>query len=101
MKELNEELKKALKTGKILLGSRKVTKALLAGNLKLVILSQTCPIKIAERIKYYCTLEGVPQVNLDKKSGELGAAGGKPFSVSAIGIIKEGESKILDFVKKG
>ncbi len=100
MKELKEELKKVMKTGKIEIGSKKVIKALLTADPKLIIVSQTCPRETIEKIKYYCTLGEVPLAILDKSSLELGAAGGKPFPISALGIMKEGGGKILDLRKK-
>lgn len=100
MKELKEELRKVIKTGKVLVGSEKVIKSLLTSDPKLIIVSRTCPPEIAERIKYYSTLGKIPCVKLNKRSLDLGAAGGKPFHISTLGLIKEGESRILDIIKK-
>lgn len=100
MKEIKKELKKALETGKVQIGSKEVLKSLLTNQPKLVLISKTCPLRYAERIKYYSSLSNVPYLVLEEGSLDLGKLVEKPFNISVIGIIKEGESRILDIVKK-
>lgn len=100
MKEIKDELSKVLKTGKILIGSKEVIEGLLHKDPKLILLSKTCPLERAERIKYYSALSDIPCLAVEERSLELGKKIEKPFQISALGIIKEGESKILDIAKR-
>jgi large subunit ribosomal protein L30e len=100
MKALGDEIDAVIKTGKIVIGSKKVIEMLLHGNPKLILLSKNCPDKISERIKYYAEIAKVSYIVINKNSHEFGALCGKPFSISAFGVIDEGESSILDITKK-
>lgn len=97
MKQLKQKLGTAVKTGKLVFGSKNVIKLLLNGTSKLIILSGNCPQDVKERIVYYCKLADVPYHIAAKATGmEIGAACGKPFNISALAVIKEGDSTILD-----
>lgn len=100
MKNLKKELGVAIKTGKVLLGSKEVIRALFNGKLKLIIFSKNCPEKIFEKIRYYSILSQTSFLKVNENSQELGAMCGKPFSVSTLGIVEEGESSILDIGSK-
>lgn len=97
---LRTELEKAEKTGKVVLGAKNVRHAFLNGNPKLVLISKNCPNEIFDEFLYYGKLSNVPCLVLDKNSEELGALCGRPFSVSSLCILDEGESSILEIVKK-
>ncbi|OYT41437.1 MAG: 50S ribosomal protein L30e [Candidatus Altiarchaeales archaeon ex4484_43] len=95
MKNLREDISSVMKTGKLVIGSNKVIKTLLVGNPKLIILSSNCPDSVREGIVYYSRLSKIPYSIIKDDSIELGSICGKPFPVSAIGIVDEGESDIL------
>lgn len=95
MKDLKTKIGSVMKTGKVVLGSKSVIKTLLVGNPKLVILSKNCPEKEREQITYYAKISGTPLETAEETSIELGSICSKPFPISAIGILDEGESEIL------
>ncbi len=93
------ELQTAINTGKVVLGSRRTIKLLSTGKAKLVILAKNAPTIVAEEIKYKAKLSNTPLYVFEGSSKDLGAACNKPFFVSAIAVIDEGESGLLDLVK--
>jgi len=95
VKDLRDDISSVMKTGKVVIGSNRVIKTLLIGNPKLIILSSNCPDSIREDIIYYSRLSKIPYSIIKDDSTELGSICGKPFPVSAIGIVDEGESDIL------
>jgi large subunit ribosomal protein L30e len=101
MSSLDHELRMALKTGRVNLGSKSALKELLKGRAKLIILSSNCPERYQEKIEGYAKLVGIPVLRHKKDSVDLGTLCGKPFPVSAIVINEPGDSKILSLVKEG
>ncbi len=95
IKDLRTKLGNVMKTGKVILGSKSTTTALLTANPKMIILSRNCPEKEREQITYYSKLAGVPVETAEENSIELGSICSKPFPVSAIGVLDEGDSGIL------
>ncbi len=89
--DIEKALRKALRTGKVYLGSKRTIKAARKGEAKMVIVAKNCPKEVLEKLKKY----DVKIVTVDKTNMELGALCGKPFSVAALAIIDEGESEIL------
>ena len=91
------ELRTLLRTGKVVLGTRRTLKMLKLGKVKGVIIASTLRQDLKEDIIYYAKLSGIPYYEYKGSAVELGTLCGKPFIVSTIGIIDEGESKILEF----
>jgi large subunit ribosomal protein L30e len=100
MKDLKDRINSVMKTGKVVIGSKRVIKNLLVGNPKLIILSSNCPADVRGEVFYYSRLSKVPYGIGKEDSIELGSICGKPFPVSAIGILDEGESDILAKFKR-
>ncbi len=92
--ELEKALRKALRTGKVYLGSKRTIKALRKGEAKMVVIAMNCPKEIREKIKKF-NKSNVPILVYEGTNMELGAICGKPFSVAALAIIDAGESEIL------
>ena len=90
--EIEKALRKALKTGKVYLGSRGTIKALKNGEAKLVLIANNCPEEIKNEIKSHET----PVLEFKGTNTELGAICGKPHSVASLAIIEPGESEILN-----
>ena len=90
---LIKELKKVLNSGKVLFGVKQAKKALNKGDAKLVIVANNCPER--NEIQEW----NVAKIFFDGDSVELGASCGKPFSISVLTIIDEGESNLLKMVK--
>jgi len=94
--DLKEILANAISTGKVTMGQRSVLKSLMLENPKFVMLSSNCPEKIKSRIIYYCKIAQI-KFNVAKvDSITLGSYCGKPFPVSVLSIINQGDSRILE-----
>ncbi|MBN1683622.1 50S ribosomal protein L30e [Candidatus Bathyarchaeota archaeon] len=100
MSSIDNELRLALSTGKVQVGSKVSVRELRRGRAKLAIVSNNCPIKMRETILNYGKLSNTPIMAHPKDSIDLGTLCGKPFPVSAMVITEPGDSKILDLVKK-
>ena len=98
--EVERELKQAMKTGKVVLGAKRTLKELLRNNLKAVILSDTAPREMRERIEQAARLNDVPVYVFKGTSVELGSLIGKPFRVSSIGIVDPGDSRIVEVLSR-
>ena len=87
--DINKELRLAISTGKVHFGLEQTRKAIEAKKAKLIIVSSNCPDKGLRRMR---------KVRIYKFNGtnpELGAACGKPFSISTLAILNPGQSSIL------
>ena len=98
--DIVREIGVALRTGKVVIGSKKVMKNCIHGKLKMIIMASNTPKEIKDEIEYYSKLSETPVYIFPGSSWDLGAACRKPFMVSAIGIIDPGESALLSLVKK-
>lgn len=100
MIDLSKEIRRAVETGKVVFGSRKVQKLLLKEKPELVIVANNCPKALKERTKEYCLIAGIPLQNFEGNGLQLGAVCGKPFNVSMLAVQKSGKSNILGLKKK-
>ncbi len=96
-----KEINVAVKTGKILLGARSVTREISMGDLKLIVLSHNAPSEIKDEITLLnnCLETPIPVYNSKNSSWDLGSICGKPFWVSVLGVLDAGDSSILKVVK--
>ncbi len=94
------ELRTAIRTGKVVLGSRRTIKLLVNGQAKMVIIAQNAPEHIRRDIEYYAKLAKVPVYVYPGTSWDLGAVCQKPFMVAALAILDPGESNILDLARE-
>lgn len=93
---VDEELRKTGRTGEIVLGSNETLDITKTGDSKLTILSATCPPDVEGKIRSHAAEKGVPLYFYPGGSEDLGLAVGKPFLVSAIGVIDPGDSRVLE-----
>lgn len=100
MEDIKQDISSVIKTGKVFIGSNRVISALLTSNPKLILISSNCPNRIKEGIIYYSQLSNAPYYITKDNSIELGSVCGKPFPVSTLCIMDEGESNILAKFKK-
>ena len=91
--DIRKEIKKILNTGKVYYGIKQARKAIDKGEAKLIIVADNCPEK--EEIRGW----NIPKIMFDGDGIELGALCGKPFNVSVLTIVEEGEGKLLRMVK--
>ncbi|AGB05255.1 ribosomal protein L30E [Aciduliprofundum sp. MAR08-339] len=91
--DIRKELKKVLATGKVYFGIKQARKAVKNGEAKLLIVADNCPEK--KEVEEW----NIPKIMFDGDGFELGAFCGKPFNVSVLTIVDEGEGKLLKMVK--
>jgi large subunit ribosomal protein L30e len=85
-------LRKAIKTGDVILGRNKTEESIQQGKARLVILAKNGE----ESFKQLASRkEGLPVHVYEGTSMQLGKACGKPFLVSALAVVDPGESDIL------
>jgi len=92
--DFNDSLRRALKTGSVILGPNNTEKCVNDGRAKMIILAGNCAENFRTKITakenlFIHTFEG--------SSVALGRACGKPFAVSTLAIVNPGESDILSF----
>lgn len=87
MIDVPRAIKVAVDTGEVRFGVRTVKLTAKAGKARLVVVAANCPED----------LSGVPAkvLRFPGSNAELGAACGKPFSVSALVVLDPGDSNIL------
>ena len=83
-----EDIKKALKTEKTIIGTKEVVKNLKLGKVKKVYLTSNAPKDVKESIKRFASLAEAEVVQLRYANDELGALCKKPFSISILGFSK-------------
>ena len=93
------ELKTALRTGKVVLGAKQTIKHLKLGTAKAAIVAAKAPPIVRRDILYYAKLSGIPVYVFPGSSRELGVLCAKPFVVSALAILEEGDSRIVEAIK--
>ncbi len=99
MVSLERELKVALRTGKIVIGSKEVLKLIGVGKGKLVIIASNCPELIKEQIEYYTKLSGIPVYYAPYTSRELGEMCQRGHMVASLVVLDEGDSEILKLIE--
>lgn len=90
--DFNASLRRAIKTGEVLLGQNLTSQCIDNGKAKMVVVAENCPENFKEMLK---SKENVFIYTFEGSSVQLGKACGKPFMVSALAIINPGESDIL------
>jgi len=90
--DFNASLRRAIKTGNVILGQNKTEQCIKEGKAQIVVVAQNCPEKFRKQI------EGEKNLfvhTFDGSSVALGKACGKPFMVSTLAVVDAGESDIL------
>ncbi len=97
--DIARELGVAMRTGEVIIGSKRTIKACMHGRAKMVIIAMNCPEDIRRSIEYYCKLSKIPIYEYPGTSWDLGSLCRKPFMVAALAIIDPGNSDILALVQ--
>lgn len=100
MSSIDHELRLALSTGRVQLGSNTAEREMRRGRARMTVLSSNCPGEKAESIKRHGKLAEIPVLEHTKDSMDLGVLCGKPYPVSAIVINDPGDSRIIDMVEE-
>ena len=81
-----EDLKKNLRSDKMVIGTERTLKLLRQGRLSAVFMSSNCPVQVREDIAHYA--KDVSVEVLDIPNDELGVVCKRPFSVSVAALLK-------------
>lgn len=90
--DFNASLRRAMKTGTVLLGQNSTSTCMNEGKAQMVVVAENCPPLYKQQIM---SQEHVFIYTFRGSSVALGKACGKPFMVSALAIVDPGESDIL------
>lgn len=102
--DMNRELQKVIKNGKVLIGSNETLKALRREEsaVKAVIYASNCPEEIKGKFKEITKQKkgNIPFYEYPVNSLELGLACGKLYSIASLCILDTGKSDILRLIEK-
>ena len=90
--DFNASLRRAIKTGNVILGQNNTENCVKEGKAQMVVIAANCPENFKSQLAGY---EKIFIHTFDGSSVALGKACGKPFMVSALAIVNPGESDIL------
>jgi large subunit ribosomal protein L30e len=90
--DFNVSLRRAIKTGEVILGQNQTEQSINEGRAQMVVLAANCPENFRETIR---SKTGLFTYTFEGSSVQLGKACGKPFMVSALAVVNPGESDIL------
>ena len=90
--DINRELRSAIGTGKVTVGTKQTLKAVKKGKAKLIILTKNTH---NDTVKEITRKKGISIYRFDGTNLELGAACGKPYAISVLSILDPGDSDIL------
>jgi large subunit ribosomal protein L30e len=98
MVDVNKALKDVSKKGTIILGKKQTKAAIQKGTAKLVMMANNCPL--AKTIVTLANEQKIPVFTYASTGVELGYTCGKNYAVSCLAVLEEGDSNILQLVKK-
>ena len=93
-------IKRVAENGEVKIGSRSVAKEVTAGKPKLLIISSNCPRNAKDTLTTSAQAKRVPIYNYKGTSIELGEACRKPFPISAMAVLSQGDADITQLVKE-
>lgn len=90
--DFNASLRRAIKTGNVILGQNNTEKCVKDGKAQMVVVAGNCPAQFVAKL---ADNKNLFVHTFDGSSVALGKACGKPFMVSTLAIVSPGESDIL------
>ena len=90
--DFNLSLRRAIKTGEVVLGQNSVTKIVAENKAELVIVAKNAPAKVREMI---AAAESLPLYEFNGSSRQLGKECGRDHMISVLAVVDAGESDIL------
>ena len=94
-----KNVKDVIKKGTVKIGEKETKNAVKNGNAKLIIVSNNCPY--IKEINKIAKDKSIPVYNYSSSGIDLGYACGKNYSVSSFVVIDDGETSVMQLVKKG
>jgi len=99
MVDVNKTLKEVVKKGTVKIGEKQTLNAMKDGSAKLIVVANNCPYEQA--LQDMAKEKSIPVYNYTQNGVELGYTCGKSYAVSALAIIDEGESSVMQLIKRG
>ncbi|MDE1874280.1 MAG: 50S ribosomal protein L30e [Candidatus Micrarchaeota archaeon] len=96
MADLNNDLRLAVDTGSVALGTKETERAINGNRAKLVVITSKGKQDANDDLTHLCSVAGVKIVRFEGSSMELGTVCGKPHSINSLAVIEPGNSKILE-----
>jgi len=95
--DVDANLKVAMRTGKFIYGKKQVLRHLRNESFKMVIIANNCPTDLEKQLNYYISLmkDKIFIHRYRGSSWDLGLACAKPYMISIIGVLQEGDSELL------
>ena len=93
--DINLEIRRAVTTGKVVLGTERTLKSLRAKKAELIVVASNCRADALADLERYAKSSGTTLYRYPGSSVELGTASGKPFSVNAMAVLDPGSSNLL------
>ena len=94
--DANKEIRRAVDTGEVSMGTREAKKKMLEGKGEMVIVSRNIPLGEKEVLKHLAKIENKKFFEYPETGLVLGSVCGKPFTISAMLILDAGKSKVLE-----
>ena len=85
---VSKDIKSAVKSKNLIMGSRTVLKNLKNDNLSTVVYASNCPDEMLKDLNYYSKISGIKFEKFEGNSVQLGEICGKPFKILVVGIRK-------------
>ncbi|MHA2390363.1 MAG: 50S ribosomal protein L30e [Promethearchaeota archaeon] len=100
--DIDNNIRVAYKTGKFIYGKNQVLKYLRTSPFKMLITSNNCPADLLNQLNYYNSLmkEKIHIHRYKGSSWDLGLTCAKPYMISVIGVVNEGDSDLLSLKTK-
>ncbi len=98
--EIENELRNAIQTGSVVLGSRESIKSVRSGSGRLVLIAKNCPKACLHELEEANKAGKIPARVLEYTSLELGAFCRRPHSVAVMVVKDAGNSEILNIARE-
>lgn len=96
--DIQKSIRMAVDTGNVLLGKNECIRSVRSGNSKIVLFSSNIPHDLKITISKYAKMSSIPTYDFSGSSKELGSVCGKPYPVSVMSVLEEGDSDILSLI---
>ncbi len=93
--DAQREIRRAMDSGKVVLGGKSAERCITIGEGRLVITSTNAPQRMRDRILALAKLANIQHYQYSGSGVELGSVCGKPFVVSVMLIKEPGQSNVL------
>ena len=98
--DVTAAIKRILKTGKVEYGKNKAIENILNGKAKAVIITKNTPKETKEDVKNYAKEAKIKIIEYPGTALELGEVCGKPFLISSLTVLDEGDVDIKNLEKE-